>query len=445
MKKIILTINFIIQFSLFTSSQVFPSDKQQREQYMSEIYNLKFNSYSCSFNEDIYLSIDKGIIPYDFLIDETPLIHLSCLCGNLKLVQKLSNKDKVDLNILNKNGTTPLMFALFNGNEKVIRYLLNKKVLLGKKNNFSEDEIQFLIEGKSDNIELLNLILSDKTLPKMDNEYFTELLISSIINHKNNFYDYLLTLYDKSKISSPNDIGRFISTAIASGNLFVAEKILSNYSQEQISFDEPLINQVCIKANFYNLFTRIHNEDKIQKDDSLDVKLLNLVLQSTKINLDEVLIEGEDILFNVKDNHPVIKFIIAKKKFINNLNIENKTFLQYFIDKIIISDLINFNNKLYSVKELDRDYREDFNMVKYLIEHNATVNKEYKNGWIYLILESLTNKKPLIVEKLLASEPIVFIKDKKGKSTIDYVLEYSDETNRVILKQLLEKVGRSKN
>ena len=58
-----------------------------------------------------------------------------------------------------------------------------------------------------------------------------------------------------------------------------------------------------------------------------------------------------------------------------------------------------------------------------------------------MILESLKSKKALIVEKLISSEPAIFIKDNKGKSAIDYAMAYGDDVCKDALKQLLEKTS----
>jgi ankyrin repeat protein len=448
MKKIILVINFLIIISSFLTAQLPVVDEQKEVHYDSEIDKLKFNNYDCDFIDPMYASIEKNLVEYDYLVDGTPLIHWLCLCDNLKLVQLVCDKKNADLNILSRHGSTPLMYALFNGNMEIIKCLLNKKVLLGGENNFNEDEIQFLIEGKSDNIELLNLIIKDEYLLRIENEHFNDLLGKSIANGKNNLYTHLWALYLKRKTKLSTDLDGFLSRAISSGNLFVIDKLLSRYALSEINLTEPLINQVCQKMHYYNLFTRVYNEDKIRKDDSLDVKLLDLVVRKANVKLDEVLIENTDILFNVSDNYPVIKFLASKKNSINRSNSEGKTFLEFYIDKVINSDLINFNGKLYPINALNRDYSTDFGMVKFLIEHGAIANKDYQNGWTYLILESLKSKKGLIVEKLINAEPSIFIKDDKGKSAIDYAMANGDDVCKDALKQLLEKAdqeGHSKN
>ena len=160
------------------------------------------------------------------------------------------------------------------------------------------------------------------------------------------------------------------------------------------------------------------------------------------MNLDDQLFNEEDIIFSFVDNYPMINFLLSKKKNVNNLNKDAKTFLQSYIDRVLHPDSVIVNNKKYPVFNLDRDYKEEFMIINYLINKGGFVNESYKNGLIYLILESLKENKSIIVEKLLTFDLSLLNKDNSGKSIIDYTLEHCNNSTKEVLKNLLLKISK---
>lgn len=444
--RIILILTYGIAFLIY-SLPIFGQSNQNSEEYsinsyLSEINYLKNNDFGCEVIKQKSLLIAEGAIKYDYIINEIPLIHHLCYCGNAELLRVLYNKNKIDLEITNKNGSTPLMFALFRGNVEIIIFLLKKKALVGKENNFNESDIQFLIEGQSDDIKLFKMICDDKRLNQLDNDKFDTLLLSVIRNHKTNFFNYLWSLHQKWNRSISKSL---LKIAIASGNLNAVNKIILTYSTNQISLDEPFWDNVISSANYYNLFTRISKkilQEEINSDDSIDIKLVDLISNRYKLNLDDQLFNEEDIIFSFVDNYPMINFLLSKKKNVNNLNKDAKTFLQSYIDRVLHPDSVIVNNKKYPVFNLDRDYKEEFMIINHLINKGAFVNESYKNGLIYLILESLKENKSIIVEKLLTFDLSLLNKDNSGKSVIDYTLEHCNNSTKEVLKSLLLKISK---
>ena len=445
MKKGILFLGFMFSFSMVILCQ---NDNEASD--APEIMTLKYKGYDCSFINRVKPSIDNGIMGYAYLYNQIPLIHWLCLCDSADLTYKVLSEEDVDVNIVNKYGSTPIKYALLQGDTKIVKYLLSKNATLGLINKYGEDDMQFFMEGQSDDVELFKLICPDTSLSKLDTDRILKLITYSIDNYKTAVYNHLWADDKANRKWKPEVIGDFMLSAISSGNLFVTKYLFDNYTLNQIQCSEPVIDKVCDKATYYNLWHRLnrryYGKTDSPHDDSIDIKLLELITTKYALNLDEQLIKGEDILFDFIENYPAIEFLLSKKKNINKLNKEGKTFLQCFIDRIIRPDLINFNGKMYSTQSTDRDYSEDFIILRQLVNHGASANQSYKNGWSYLIVESLKSDKRLIVERLLATEPTVFIKDSNGKSAIDYVIDNGDISINSILRDLIDKnSNKSKN
>ena len=94
---------------------------------------------SCDLNIN-NLSLDKPINYYqatahdENLIKMTTALHVACLTGKLEMVKYLVEKIKIDINYLDRTGSTALMYAAWKGYFDIVKYLIKHNANINIKN-----------------------------------------------------------------------------------------------------------------------------------------------------------------------------------------------------------------------------------------------------------------------------------------------------------------------
>lgn len=62
-------------------------------------------------------------------------MHIASQTGNIKIVEILYNYDKTQINLLNKNNDSPIMFSTLSGNALLVKFFIQRKALLDIQNS----------------------------------------------------------------------------------------------------------------------------------------------------------------------------------------------------------------------------------------------------------------------------------------------------------------------
>lgn len=66
----------------------------------------------------------KTNVHTDNLVRMTTALHVACLQGNFSVVKNLIDDMQIDINYLDRTGSTALMYAAYSGHEKIVKFLL---------------------------------------------------------------------------------------------------------------------------------------------------------------------------------------------------------------------------------------------------------------------------------------------------------------------------------
>lgn len=101
---------------------------------------------------------------------------------------------------------------------------------------------------------------------------------------------------------------------------------------------------------------------------------------------------GQNILFKCREIPALSRFFIAKGIDLNHLDDKGKTFLQYYIDELVVPPIFTLDG-LVDYKVKNRDYTAELETLKFYIDSGATVGPDKVNGWEYLkqVLEQKKN------------------------------------------------------
>ena len=119
---------------------------------------------------------------------------------NKMLTQGSANDRAItDVDVINENGTTALMYQAQYGNIETMEYLLQNKANPNIKDNKGNNALFYAIDAETDNIKKIELLLSieiqyeyDKLIDYVKSKYFTT---------NNQLFNDIQTLLDKYKNS----------------------------------------------------------------------------------------------------------------------------------------------------------------------------------------------------------------------------------------------------
>jgi ankyrin repeat protein len=78
--------------------------------------SVEIGRYLIEIGADIFAKAGKGIIP----------LHLACQSGSLEVLNLLFDADKIDIEVKDELGRTPLMWSIFSNNQDTVQFLLSR-------------------------------------------------------------------------------------------------------------------------------------------------------------------------------------------------------------------------------------------------------------------------------------------------------------------------------
>lgn len=170
----------------------------------------------------------------------------------------------------------------------------------------------------------------------------------------------------------------------------------------RIFFEKYLpIKNAIEKSNTYNGLRRIYGpESQRPKDDSLDIKIFKLLIENG-LDLNVKFDKGRSILFQVYEDKPLVKFLCDKVENLNSLDTNNQTFLQFYIESCVTPPTMLLNGHEVYIYDLDRDYTKEFDVIDFLISKGAIINDKAinGNGWVYLLTHASGKKNEFIIKQ----------------------------------------------
>ncbi|OUM68514.1 hypothetical protein PIROE2DRAFT_3813 [Piromyces sp. E2] len=309
--------------------------------------------------------------------------HLNIL---LDFVYLGSRIDEVD-----KNGLNPLMIAMKNGNFKAFSFLMHFYTDFNYKNK--NNDTVLTIAAKMNDFKIVSLLLN-----------FSEIKDAYQISEtKKNYFihNFWSEVLEELNLENEKNID---SVCFESTNCKKSLKINEQNNDGETALTYAIKNEN--KAMVYNLL---------------------IYVQTNNVDIAELILNIQDEVNEVDENHHTAIYIAAKNK---NLNIVNKL-LEKNVD-ITISDN-DFNTPL--MVAVCKDY--NINIVKALLsQSDNTISNINKNGKTAFLL-SIENNCPLLAKLLLESGASVSNIDTDSKKN-NALLLASKHGNYEIIKYLIE-------
>lgn len=273
------------------------------------------------------------------------ILHYSIILGNEEVYNKLLKKD-INFSIVDKNGFSPLHYAIIEKNFKLTNYILE-----------NYDDINYNISSLEGNI-LLHSLLNYNI--KINNE-----------NYQDNIdFKILVKLIEKSNLNTPNN-----------NNVTCLHLLVEKYLWE----NEIIYN--LLKNKMLNIFIKDNNNETVYDKILNKDKLIDLVSESYLNNLkkynDKLTIPWEKNCskeLKVKDKDNCIKKI---KSIIVNDKISIPQIDKF---KINIDNGIFVNVCFYTGTSIDIIFgliylKNSFNNIKLLLDYPLSINKEIEEKY----------------------------------------------------------------
>ncbi len=353
----------------------------------------------------------NAILQNDFqYYSELPAVFQIILNNDLESISKMT-KQELNKKFSFENITfSPLMFVCKHAKtrESIAHFLIDQKADINFRNNFGETALSYLAFSKSQDTSLAKRLLIKTIFLKKDKAQCIPLEYA-IYSNNIVMFKYLLSEYLKEpKFSNSDELKDCLRSAMNwldedRTDLGILEEICKTIDIRKVYWKNWLfkrpIDEAVQATNLYNGKTRLYILEHVPKDDSLDIKLMN-VLINHGLDINQVFENNQNILFKVHENKPLLKFLSTKMTNINMVDSLGNTFLQFYIQKTITPPIINFNDKPVYVYSNDRDYSDDYDFIAYLIKIGAKVNTQTKEAIQYLV-ETAINKKNYFILKFL--------------------------------------------
>ncbi|ORX49588.1 ankyrin, partial [Piromyces finnis] len=291
-------------------------------------------------NESINIRDDKGNTLLHIACQRGDKDMVKCLIDNganifiqnnnddtpVALAEKNDDKKKININAQNNKGLTLLHYAWEQGNEKIVKYLIEKGADTSIKSNNRSTSLHWACKSKSDNINLVKYLIEEKGLDiKIKDKYEKIPFHYACYKGNENIVKYLI-----KKGANPrakNSYGR-ISLHFACG----AEK-------ENINLVKYLIEVIGLDIN-------AQNKNRDDKGNTL----LHIACQRGDKDMVKYLIDNGANIF-IQNNNNDTPMTLAKKNgdknIVNLLNTENEYSLFFYeaIKKMNIRDYLQKKKK----------------------------------------------------------------------------------------------------
>jgi len=335
---------------------------------------------------------------------DTPLIALIKRCNSTlkkedepklrKLIDLMIQKGS-NVNSLNKQGKSPLVYAIENENEEVIKLLIKNSVSLNQK---TEDNIFPLnIAIKRNNINIVKLLVNtganidiseSNSEHKVDPPIITAYNLSNENNNNFEIFDYLLERGANCNVKDKNG-SSLLLLAIRKNNYENVQKIIEKnveIREKDNDNNTPLLEAI--------------------KNENIDiVKLLIKYAQQNKIEMGDIDIES----VISKGNYEILKVLVKSSSI-----------------SIKASQLQNGNSLIKITKCKDISPKKKEKLIKALIKKGINVNSVDKKGNTSVIY-AIKEKNLFILKILFENGADLSIKNNKGYSAIDYAQRSNDD------------------
>ena len=398
MKELSKTDNLLNEYIINNSEISSTNEHLLTQQSFNNILNIKLQSKRNSVKSNIKMNFHYNTSYINSSSKNNNLIK-SIELNNLKKVKEYLNKDKSNINSLNKNGISPLHIAVISGNLEIINFLLDKGANPNIKSlSKKQTPLHYAYIFKSTKThKIINLLIKYNANPNLEDtnnkrpkEYSLKYKESSDIDNYTSINDnendnlYMKTDINNNKINeniiqdSFNDNNKntysisdsedtVIQQETKRNNLFSIDELISNYKK---IYNKGKIKIISKKNRNLNLgychkINQINNSSSSNKNinNSKDNDTYADSLETSKKNYN-------NNTFNKSLNH--VKLKIKKSK-----NIQNPKNL-----KLNKNFLINVSSKANDNYHTDNKAKNEININKQYFINNEFFNNYY-NGQGY--------------------------------------------------------------
>jgi ankyrin repeat protein len=325
-------------------------------------YAIKFNYYKMI---EKLINIHYIGVPLIELKDKSKNypIHYAVFFNNIKIIELLVSK-KININITDINGNTPLILSIKNKNKAIIKFLLDLPDINPNITN-NQGHTALHIAANYEFETIVELILENKeinpNIQDKDNNYTP--LMSAIILNNFNLINLLLN-HPKNNLYIQDSLGN------TSYHLSIIEKNSDDIIKlfdTKIDEVKPLFEQQNIKSDSYisDLLKGIYNLTNIAGNTILHLLLSNNI----QINLKKYI---ENTNLNIQTNQGNTIWHLFGKRWLNYIpELELKKNNLFIKNK---KNEISFNNYKDSEKFIDMLVKSYHNYLK-------TKKTEWSNDW----------------------------------------------------------------
>jgi hypothetical protein len=397
-----------------------------------------FNLILTEHSKELKNKIDQSIFEKNF-IDSILNFNREFIlkCENVFFFEYLLRLDKIELNrSIDKN------YSVFTQGCKCgNNYIVNKGIQTKNLNRYSNNRTSLMFAVESQDLGIINLLASNLNNINAIDDQGESCLLKSVENNDNvdilrildkykidfkykninkwnysaielAFYhrhfkvtDYLLErhILDKDTLFLKNS--DLMNIAISNLDISYVKKLLPFYAISKV--DSNFFNVLVLSLEGYSYCSKFREQHNsidttcvLYSSKDLDIELLKILIHNG-LNINELNKSKQNILFLCKNIEPIVKFLVLQKININQLDSNNKTVLEYYIDEIIEPKTFNLNGLNISDKEQNRNYNKELKLLDFYIRNGAIVGREKRNGWYYIYEKALEKKNKYLSSWLL--------------------------------------------
>ena len=380
-------------------------------------------------------------------------IFIACEEGKLSSVQCLIEKEKVNPDITNENGFSPIHFASRNGHLSIVEYLISKGANIEAKDKYGRTPLHYACQEK--HLQIVEYLISNGANIKAKDSF--EQTPHLVLLENNDLPSNLEPLLVSSIIEKPKDYESNIFQACKEGKFTSVKWIIEQEKENNINktdFDKKTpLHYACEKGHLEIAEYLILNGERIDQKDIYEKTALIYGCENGHLPIIEFLLfNGANVETQDKYGRTPLHFACEKGYFSiaeylisKGANIEtkdkykrtplwiamqngHKQIIQYAIYKCHLPK--EYDKALYSsILDKLKDYTLDIfqackkgklTNVQYLIEKlNHDPNKKDDNDKTVLYYAYEEDNLP-IVEYLISKGANIEVKDKDGATPLHY-------------------------
>ena len=306
-----------------------------------------------------------------------------CECGNRYLVRK-GIEEGIDLDIpYGQFRETPLILAIFSGNVENANLLLERTRNINALTHNQRNALDMAAQYMDDTLFVKKLLehgADAKMLP-----YWNTTPLERAYCYNKNVFNYLYRYYMAVEDTTFWRHSRLAETCIANGDTTDAKRYLP-ICTPWVTPEKNLI-YLDAAAEFAVLYSLLNSERTPYGDTSLpiyytkdlDIAMFRFLRRcGYDLNITDSL--GRNILYKCRDLPFVVRALIEEGTDPNQLDVDGRTVLDYYVREIIKPRVYDFG----ITKEQDRDYRPELDLLAYYTEHGAHLGNQTEAPWCLL-------------------------------------------------------------